>query len=101
MSWRGAIPLSRWTPPVGFINGGFLTAIDARTGKTINSFGDSGRTDLRNGLDCDPGRELQTNNPGRIFEDIIITPLPAGNASYDSTPADIHAYDVVFALPKK
>jgi quinoprotein glucose dehydrogenase len=78
-----------------FINAGFLTAIDARTGQTINSFGDNGRTDLRIGLDRDPGRALQTSNPGRIFENLIITPLPAGNASYDSTPADIHAYDVV------
>ena len=78
-----------------FINAGFLTAIDARTGQTINSFGDNGRTDLRIGLDRDPGRPLQTSNPGRIFENLIITPLPAGNASYDSTPADIHAYDVV------
>jgi quinoprotein glucose dehydrogenase len=78
-----------------FINGGFLTAIDARTGKTVNSFGDNGRTDLRVGLDRDPGRALQTSNPGRIFEDIIITPLPAGGASYDSTPADIHAYSAV------
>jgi glucose dehydrogenase len=78
-----------------FINAGFLTAIDARTGQTINSFGDNGRTDLRNGLDRDPGRALQTSNPGRIFENLIITPLPAGNATYDSTPADIHAYDVV------
>src|SRR5579862_679621 len=78
-----------------YINAGFLTAIDAKTGKTINSFGDNGRTDLRNGLDRDPGRALQTNNPGRIFENLIITPLPAGSASYDGTPADIHAYDVI------
>jgi len=78
-----------------FINDGFLTAIDARDGKTINSFGDNGRTDLRNGLDRDPGRALQTSNPGRIFENLIITPLPAGNPTYDSTAADIHAYDVV------
>lgn len=78
-----------------YINGGFLTAIDARTGKTVNSFGDNGRTDIRNGLDRDPGRPLQTSNPGRVFENLIITPLPAGGASYDSTPADIHAYDVI------
>src|ERR1700722_9252790 len=78
-----------------FINGGFLTAIDARNGQTINSFGDNGRTDLRTGLDRDPGRPLQTSNPGRIFGNLIITPLPAGAFSYESTPADIHAYDVV------
>jgi quinoprotein glucose dehydrogenase len=78
-----------------YMNAGFLTAIDARTGKTVNSFGDNGRTDIRNGLDRDPGRPLQTNNPGRIFENIIIISLPAGSAGYDSTPADIHAYDVI------
>jgi len=78
-----------------FINAGFLTAIDARTGKTIDSFGDNGRTDLRNGLDRDPPRPPQTNNPGRIIGNIIITPLPAGGVSYDSTAADIHAYDVL------
>ncbi len=37
---------------------------------------------------------MQTSNPGRIFENLIIMPLPAGGASYDSTAADIHAYDV-------
>jgi glucose dehydrogenase len=77
-----------------YMNAGFLTAIDARTGKTIDSFGDNGRTDIRTGLDRDPGRPLQTSNPGRVFENLIIMPLPAGGASYDATPADIHAYDV-------
>ena len=77
-----------------YMNAGFLTAIDARTGKTIDTFGDNGRTDLRTGLDRDPGRPLQTSNPGRIFENLIIMPLPAGGASYEATPADIHAYDV-------
>jgi quinoprotein glucose dehydrogenase len=77
-----------------FINAGNLTAIDARTGQTINSFGDNGRVNIANGLDRDPPRAMQTNNPGRIFDNIIITPLPAGGASYDSNPADIHAWDV-------
>ena len=77
-----------------YINAGFLTAIDARTGKTIESFGDNGRTDLRTGLDREAPRPLQTSNPGRIFENLIIIPLPAGGAQYDSNAADIHAYDV-------
>ncbi|MBZ5677637.1 MAG: pyrroloquinoline quinone-dependent dehydrogenase [Acidobacteriia bacterium] len=76
-----------------YINAGYLTAIDARTGKTIDSFGDNGRTDLRAGLDREAPRALQTNNPGRIFENLVIIPLPAGGASYDSNAADIHAYD--------
>jgi len=77
-----------------YMNAGYLTAIDARTGKTIDSFGDNGKTDIRNGLDRDLPRPLQTSNPGRIVDNIMIVPLPAGGASYDSTPADIHAYDV-------
>jgi quinoprotein glucose dehydrogenase len=79
-----------------YVNAGFLTAIDARTGMVILSFGDNGRTDLRNGLDGDLTgvRALQTNNPGRIFENILIQPLPASGAAYDSKPADVHAYDV-------
>ena len=79
-----------------YINGGFLTAIDARTGETVPSFGDGGRVDLRIGLEGDVSgiRALQTSNPGRIFEDLIIISLPAGSGGYASSPADIHAYDV-------
>jgi quinoprotein glucose dehydrogenase len=77
-----------------YINAGYLTAIDARTGKTIGDFGDNGRTDLRLGLDRDAPRPLQTSNPGRIFDNLMIVPLPAGGAAYDSNAADIHAYDV-------
>ncbi len=77
-----------------YINAGYLTAIDARTGKSIDGFGDNGRADLRIGLDRDAPRALQTSNPGRVFDNLVIVPLPAGGASYDSNPADIHAYDV-------
>jgi quinoprotein glucose dehydrogenase len=79
-----------------YINGGFLTAIDARTGATVTAFGQGGRVDLRIGLEGDVSRirALQTSNPGRIFEDLIIISLPAGGGGYASSPADIHAYDV-------
>jgi glucose dehydrogenase len=79
-----------------YMNAGHLTAIDAKTGETIRSFGTDGRVDLRVGLDGDITtiRALQTSNPGRIFEDTIIMSLPAGGAGYASAPADIHAYDV-------
>ncbi|MBN1239747.1 MAG: pyrroloquinoline quinone-dependent dehydrogenase [Gammaproteobacteria bacterium] len=79
-----------------FINQGHLTAIDARNGRTVNAFGQNGRVDLRVGLvdDVSTVRPLQTSNPGRIFENLVIVSLPAGGASYSSTPADVHAYDV-------
>jgi glucose dehydrogenase len=98
----GARGMSYWHSPdnkdrrLFYINGGFLTSIDAATGNTIESFGDHGRVDLRVGLDGDLStvRALQTSNPGRVFGDLIIMSLPAGGASYASSPADIHAYNV-------
>lgn len=79
-----------------YINGGFLTAIDADTGAGIPTFGEGGRVDLRAGLEGDASavRPLQTSNPGRVFEDLMIVSLPAGAAGYRSSPGDIHAYDV-------
>ncbi len=78
------------------INAGFLTAVDARTGQTITSFGDNGRADLRAGLDFDWSRiaPIHTNNPGRIFEDIMIVPLMRSGSDYAYVPGDIHAYSV-------
>jgi quinoprotein glucose dehydrogenase len=79
-----------------FINAGFLTAVDAATGKTIESFGDKGTVDVRLGLNRDITgvRPLQTGNPGRVFENLLIISLPAGGANYISNPGDTHAYDV-------
>nr|MBO2513279.1 pyrroloquinoline quinone-dependent dehydrogenase [Gammaproteobacteria bacterium] len=83
-----------------YLNAGFVTALDATTGKTIESFGNGGRVDLRDALAAD-GRDisnvrpLMTNNPGRIFENLYIISLPAQGAGYQSTPGDVHAYDVV------
>jgi len=79
-----------------YINGGYLTAIDAGTGKTIETFGEQGKVDLRVGLNRDVTgvRPLQTGNPGRIYDNLIILSLPAGGAQYISSPGDTHAYDV-------
>jgi quinoprotein glucose dehydrogenase len=80
-------------------SGGFLTAIDARTGKTIESFGDKGKVDMRtalagDGFDITNVRPLVTSNPGRIFENTVILSLPAQGAGYTSTPGDVTAWDV-------
>jgi quinoprotein glucose dehydrogenase len=79
-----------------YINAGYLTAIDGRTGNSIASFGDNGKVDVRIGLhrDVTNVRPLQTGNPGRVFENLIILSLPAGGAAYVSNPGDTHAYDV-------
>ena len=72
-----------------------LQAIDARTGQTIIDFGKGGSTDLREGLGRDPKTLtlVQSTNPGRIFEDLLILGS-ATNEEYDSGPGDIRAYSV-------
>jgi quinoprotein glucose dehydrogenase len=71
-----------------------LYAIDARTGRSIPSFGVDGRVDLRVGLDRDPAAvNQQTRIPGRVFENLIIMGS-ATNQEYASAPGDIRAFDV-------
>ncbi len=79
-----------------FLNGGMLTAINAATGETITSFGTDGKVDLRTALDRDAAnvRPLQTSNPGRVFENLVLVSLPAQGAGHESTPGDVQAYDV-------
>jgi quinoprotein glucose dehydrogenase len=73
----------------------FLEAIDARTGSLIDSFGDHGQVDLRVGLGRDPKsiRRIQSNTPGRVFENLIILGSSTGE-EYLSPPGDLRAYDV-------
>jgi quinoprotein glucose dehydrogenase len=73
----------------------FLEAIDARTGKLIESFGDQGRVDLKQGLGRDPRtiRQIQSNTPGRVFENLVILGSGTGE-SYISPPGDLRAYDI-------
>ena len=73
----------------------FLQAIDAKTGKIIQQFGDDGRVDLRQGLGRDPESLtlVQSTTPGRVFENLLILGS-ATNQEYDSAPGDVRAYDV-------
>ncbi len=71
-----------------------LQALDARTGRSIPTFGVDGRVDLREGLDRDPATvEQQSRLPGKVFEHLIILGS-ATNREYASAPGDIRAYDV-------
>ena len=75
------------------INGGFIKEINARTGETITTFGDMGRVDPT--ADADRVVARVGGNPGRVYKDTIIVSLPASGASYDATPGDVRAYDVL------
>jgi len=73
-----------------------LQEIDALTGKSIKSFGDSGYVDMRLGLDRDPTsfRRMQAMTPGIIYNDLIIIGSAPGEG-YFSPPGYIRAYNIV------
>ncbi|HKD09589.1 MAG TPA: PQQ-binding-like beta-propeller repeat protein, partial [Bryobacteraceae bacterium] len=52
----------------------YLEEIDARTGKSILTFGNRGLVNLKEGLGRDPRgiSRIQPDTPGRVFEDLII-----------------------------
>jgi quinoprotein glucose dehydrogenase len=72
-----------------------LRALDAKTGKPVESFGVNGAVDLREGLDRDPRKltVLGSMSPGRVFENLIIVGT-ATNQGYGSAPGDVRAFDV-------
>ncbi len=83
-----------------YLSAGMLTALNARTGQTITTFGKEGLVDLRDGLAASGWniaevRPLHTSNPGRVIGNLMVVSLPAQGAGYASTPGDVQAYDVV------
>ncbi len=74
-------------------SGGFIHAIDAQTGKLVDSFADHGKLDLKTGLDRG-SRPLGSRTPGRIFENILILGSATGEG-YLAPPGDIRAFDTV------
>jgi quinoprotein glucose dehydrogenase len=74
----------------------YLQAIDARTGKSILTFGKNGLVDLKEGLGRDPATiaRVQSGTPGRIFENLILLGSAPGE-NYLSAPGHLRAFDVV------
>jgi quinoprotein glucose dehydrogenase len=74
----------------------YLQAIDARTGKSILTFGVNGLMDLREGLGRDPKTltRAQSGTPGKIFENLIMLGSATGE-NYISSPGHLRAYNVI------
>ncbi|HNR06356.1 MAG TPA: PQQ-binding-like beta-propeller repeat protein [Saprospiraceae bacterium] len=73
--------------------GHYLYAIDAGTGKLVESFGDYGKIDLRIGLGKDTAKlSVSLTTPGIIFKNLIIIGSATGEG-YDASPGHIRAYD--------
>ena len=74
----------------------FLQEIDARTGKSILTFGNNGVVDLRTGLARAEGTNVgvQSGNPGKVWRNLLILGSAPGEG-FIAPPGDIRAYDVV------
>ena len=74
--------------------GSYVYALDARTGKAIESFGNGGRIDLREDLGRDAAKQsVVLTTPGIIYKDLLIV---GGRTSegLPASPGDVRAYDV-------
>ncbi len=99
MTARG---MNYWESPDGkdrrliFSMNDYLQEIDAETGKSILTFGTNGVVDLREGLGrpAESIGRIQSGNPGRVFENLILLGSSTGEA-YMSPPGDLRAYDIL------
>jgi quinoprotein glucose dehydrogenase len=77
-----------------FTAGRRLFALDARSGRPIPTFGDSGWVDLGAGLGRDvAGAYLVATSPGVVHEDLLIHGTRVGEAE-GAAPGHVRAYDV-------
>lgn len=91
--------LATWTDGatrrILFGNGQWLHALDAATGRLIETFGAGGRIDLAQGLGRDvTGLAIQANTPGVVFRDLLILGMRVGEGPAPAAPGHIRAFDV-------
>ena len=106
--WRFGDPLKNWASTsrgvtywqegndkrILYTVGPNLWALDARTGKPIESFGNKGKTDLHTGLpEVSQNKFIISNTPGTLFEDLIVMPIRLSEGA-DAAPGDIRAFNV-------
>jgi len=73
--------------------GPFLQAIDAKTGKSIMTFGSNGFVDLRDGM-LRGENGIRVPNPGKVWKNLLILGNAPGEG-WMSPPGDIRAFDVI------
>lgn len=78
-----------------FTAGQFLYAIDASNGKPLESFGQSGRVDIREGLGRDPSKlYVIPTTPGVVYRDLLVLGSRVSEGPGPSSPGHIRAYHV-------
>ncbi len=72
----------------------FMQEIDARTGKSIMSFGTNGIVDLRAGVVRGEMMGWSPGSAGKVWKNLLVIGMTPGE-SFMSPPGDVRAFDVV------
>lgn len=71
-----------------------LWAINAKTGKPVESFGNKGMLDLRASFDHEMGNlSFRHSSPVVVYQDVVITGGGGGEGPYPEAPGHIRGYD--------
>ncbi len=75
--------------------GDYLYALNAKTGKPVESFGTNGRISHRDGFDTDVFFfSIGNNTPGIVWKDLLILGSTTGEGPQPCAPGHIRAFDV-------
>ena len=76
------------------VSDGRLLALDAKTGRPVQGFGDGGFVDLSHDIDR-PGAEVRCISTPIVSNDVVVAQVvPTGDSGYEATPDHIRGYDV-------
>ena len=76
------------------VSDGRLLALDAKTGRPVDGFGDGGFVDLSRDIDR-PGAEVRCISTPIVSNDVVVAQVvPTGDSGYEATPGHIRGYDV-------
>ena len=76
------------------VSDGRLLALDAKTGRPVEGFGDGGFVDLSRDIDK-PGAEVRCISTPIVSNDVVVAQVvPTGDSGYEATPGHIRGYDV-------
>jgi quinoprotein glucose dehydrogenase len=73
----------------------YLYAIDAESGMPSETFGVSGRVDLKEGLGRDVTQlSVLSNTPGAVYRNLLFMPMRLGEGPGPAAPGHVRAYDM-------
>ncbi len=92
--WAGT---AGYPPEIVYGSGdGTLSALDAKTGKPVTTFGNNGVVDLKAGVGTEkyPNPRVGVSSPVAIYKNYVIPGCSPGEGPAFNTPCDLRAFDL-------